>query len=1119
MLQKIGGLEDRVRRAFRIASILALGVVVSLGSMTPAASWAHAFNQEPIDGVSVERGLASAVSDLLIADIITSLEDLRPLDSITRAEAVTMVVRALGLDADARRFAGASIFSDCDPEAWYSGYFTIAAVAGIVSGSPGDSVRPLDLLTVPEMQAMLVRAVGRTTQAEDSGGYPVGYTAVANELGLTLTQFHTTGEDSEQVESVGTLSTSSPILRGEFILLLHRAFYQVPSATGVTMAIERGIGLAGTRLVVHESAAEIHQGDVVFFSAEALGPNDRALNTGPLLWSCDKGEIRNGRYLATESGYATIAVRSGKLQASRIIYINGDPARLEVSAPQSVVANGVDRHEVAVRVVDEQGNPVKDFDGIITLGYAQGGSNGTVRLVGNPSARAEQGEASFTLVSGTNSPARDSIELGTEGIATRVETIAAVPQTPTSIGLYPEVRLLPVNEATKSVVRAAVLDQSGAPMVSGAFEIALGVEGQGTIADSVALAPDGTFRSYYLGSDRNRWAAFSVSTIKGETGPLRVTASAEGLPSTTTTLEGVVAGSPHHLVVNVDRTTLTAADWGTTGIQHNAEAHIVIELVDRYGTPVPAESDISIDVSYDEALTGSISFLPSEVGVLIAEGSFRAELGVTISRAGRWAVELSDRTREFPANPLEFEVIAGPAAMVALVPADLDGDNLITPGSDWVAVGGSPVILMASVVDRYGNELARENLPVRFRVSSYSEPRGEAILNDYTSDVIAVTGPQGTAKVSFEAVPYHGDIYQVTSMFDADSNGTFEALSQSAFLKVVDGVPNEVRLVTRDTQGNIAGSVAANAGNYLTVTARVTDQNGHPGQQGYRVLFSVVSGGGVFSADSALTDFAGYASTTFIPDRSGTSQLTARVVNAYPEVGASQAVLTRTGDPALLQVRNAKGGTEAVAIETAGIYGPYSLEVTDAKGNPTAATREIVVAPVDLARLFGASFTYRLSPTGLDVDTAILPAGSRKADIYVVAHEGQTIFCGSRDLSKVGPPIPAVVTGVADEDQTDPGATGTDISIYISESPSSDFAQYDVYLLPAGVDLTDSHAPIVTLLQQAISRWQGMGSLTNDSGGTPLGSGGVYRIWLVTVDSDGLEASAASQPFEIVAEP
>lgn len=89
----------------------------------------------------------------------------KPLGNITRAEMAAVVVRALGYESSAVLLTGAPAFSDCADAEWAWGYINVATSQNIIKGYPDGTFAPNANVTVAEAITMLVRALGRDAQA------------------------------------------------------------------------------------------------------------------------------------------------------------------------------------------------------------------------------------------------------------------------------------------------------------------------------------------------------------------------------------------------------------------------------------------------------------------------------------------------------------------------------------------------------------------------------------------------------------------------------------------------------------------------------------------------------------------------------------------------------------------------------------------------------------------------------------------------------------------------------------------------------------------------------------------------------------------------------------------
>ena len=84
----------------------------------------------------------------------------QPANNITRAEFAKVVVAALGLSDAATIAAGPTNFADVAADHWASGYVNIATTKGILKGYPDGTFKPGNNVTYAEAITMLVRALG-----------------------------------------------------------------------------------------------------------------------------------------------------------------------------------------------------------------------------------------------------------------------------------------------------------------------------------------------------------------------------------------------------------------------------------------------------------------------------------------------------------------------------------------------------------------------------------------------------------------------------------------------------------------------------------------------------------------------------------------------------------------------------------------------------------------------------------------------------------------------------------------------------------------------------------------------------------------------------------------------
>lgn len=107
-----------------------------------------------------------------------------PNDTLTRAQTAAILCRLMGVETDAKGKKDTR-FDDVARSHWASGYIEKAAELGVINGYGDGGFRPGDPVNFQEIIKMLVCAFGYKAEAQQNGGWPNGYIAVAEELGIT----------------------------------------------------------------------------------------------------------------------------------------------------------------------------------------------------------------------------------------------------------------------------------------------------------------------------------------------------------------------------------------------------------------------------------------------------------------------------------------------------------------------------------------------------------------------------------------------------------------------------------------------------------------------------------------------------------------------------------------------------------------------------------------------------------------------------------------------------------------------------------------------------------------------------------------------------------------------
>lgn len=157
--------------------------------VTPEATATVAPTQTPAAGNSAydkDDYYKEALSLVSALGIITGYEDgsIKPEASVSRAEMSAIVLRMLTLQASAG-YTG--LFTDVAADHWAASTIQTAYDAKIINGMGDGTFNPDGDVMYEQVMKMLVAAMNRDIDAQNSGGYPNGYLVVADST-LKLTK-------------------------------------------------------------------------------------------------------------------------------------------------------------------------------------------------------------------------------------------------------------------------------------------------------------------------------------------------------------------------------------------------------------------------------------------------------------------------------------------------------------------------------------------------------------------------------------------------------------------------------------------------------------------------------------------------------------------------------------------------------------------------------------------------------------------------------------------------------------------------------------------------------------------------------------------------------------------
>ncbi len=130
------------------------------------------------------------ITDLHKFRIVADVNDIRPNDNVTRAEAVKMLCIAKGNDFWDGTETENSLFSDVPTTHWAAKYIEIGVNDEIINGYTDNTFKPENNVTNQELQKMIVCTLGYDIWCKAYGEYPKSYLYYSNLLqipkGLTL---------------------------------------------------------------------------------------------------------------------------------------------------------------------------------------------------------------------------------------------------------------------------------------------------------------------------------------------------------------------------------------------------------------------------------------------------------------------------------------------------------------------------------------------------------------------------------------------------------------------------------------------------------------------------------------------------------------------------------------------------------------------------------------------------------------------------------------------------------------------------------------------------------------------------------------------------------------------
>lgn len=160
-----------------------LSLVLSASMVLSSAGLAFAEGPKDIEGTKYEDAVTRlAALDVLKGYEDGTF---KPGKTITRAEFAKIMANVVGVGRAAEYATGQTKFNDVPATHWAAGYINVVSDLEVINGYGDGNFGPEDQVTYAQAITMIVRALGYKPMADAKGGYPGGYLAVAAEKDVT----------------------------------------------------------------------------------------------------------------------------------------------------------------------------------------------------------------------------------------------------------------------------------------------------------------------------------------------------------------------------------------------------------------------------------------------------------------------------------------------------------------------------------------------------------------------------------------------------------------------------------------------------------------------------------------------------------------------------------------------------------------------------------------------------------------------------------------------------------------------------------------------------------------------------------------------------------------------
>ncbi len=734
----------------------------------------------------------------------------------------------------------------------------------------------------------------------------------------------------------------------------------------------------------------VGQSDTLTTQLTSSNGQTTTLSSNQITWTTNDSKDAfvspSGQFIASKPGTYTVTASYEGISKSIQIQVFGSTQAIQLKANGSLVANGVSTENISVVAVDANGIQAQNENGTVTITSQQpwlvtGSNNGTNTLGTSVTVTLKNGIGSvaiqapktpgvsteLTASSLSDAASGSTIQYGTLQVTSVAQVATALSVQPTNGEKY----LVSNQSGNQATFDVSVLDQTGNPMLTGSYPYNISVTGNATYTGPTTgvYAPGQTTPS------------ITVLSKQGESGPVTVTVSGNGLKSASTTIQAIIAQQASKIVATSATGSNSFPDGGSVTMNLTAEdssgvptsypsVPLTAYVTDAQGQPA---TDIRVN-GVTESQSGVALGSSHSLAISTVSGG---------SPVGTYNVTIKDGSGNTWSS---FQVNETAATTSKLS---------LSAASTELGLENPTVTLTLQYTDAYGNPTAPPagTGPVTIKATG---GQGTATINgqDATQGVQVNVDSSGKATVTFNAQAYAGSKWTLSS-----TDGHFT--SNSVTISLVSAMVSQAQVALKD--GKTGSTTQATAGDPLSVTFSALDTYNNP-----------YSGNDVFSATYPTMALQGVTNGT---SSNGTTTVTGTLAQLNKDFTSAKVSTAQTLTIQLTDtmVSSAKTGSASIVV----VPGPFkgfalfngNNQVIDSQ-DPLSITQnsavELFVRPVDaMDNPVGAapsSYTvdlgsknggaFRQTATGADISQIPFPIGASEVPVYYVNQNGQygTLF-------------------------------------------------------------------------------------------------------------------------------